>query len=88
MLIVAYNINGVILHHVVPSDHTVNAEYYRAFLEHHLHLAVRQKRLHFIIGVLPLVLHDSPRCHVAKPVQDLLAWLQWKLWNILPTPRT
>jgi hypothetical protein len=41
MIIVAYNIDGVILHHVVPVGHTVNAKYYRPFLEYHLRLVVQ-----------------------------------------------
>jgi hypothetical protein len=40
MLTVADDVNGVILHHVVPASHAVTAEYYQAFLEHQLHLAL------------------------------------------------
>jgi histone-lysine N-methyltransferase SETMAR len=39
---------------------------------------VWQKRPHFITGFPPLVLHDSACCHVARPVQDLLARWQWE----------
>jgi hypothetical protein len=63
---------------VVPVGHTVNAKYYRPFLEYHLRLVVQWKCLHFITGASPLVLHDSARCHVARPVQDLLAQWQWE----------
>ncbi|KAJ4440514.1 hypothetical protein ANN_08655 [Periplaneta americana] len=46
MFIVAYDIDGVILHHAVPPKQTANADYYCRFLQHHLCPALRRKRRH------------------------------------------
>jgi hypothetical protein len=54
----------------------VNEEYYQVLPEHYLHAAVWHKCPHFIIGAPLLVLQDKACCHVARPVQDLLAWWQ------------
>ena len=43
MFIVAYDIDGVILHNTVPPRRTVNAAYYCMFLQHHLHPVLRRK---------------------------------------------
>jgi hypothetical protein len=67
MLTVAYNADGNVLHHLVPARHTVSAEYYQGFLEHHLHLAVCQKHPHFTTRTHLLVLHDNASFHVARP---------------------
>ncbi|KAJ4447154.1 hypothetical protein ANN_09155 [Periplaneta americana] len=40
MFIVAYDIDGVILHHAAPPRQTVNVDYYCRFLQHHLHPAL------------------------------------------------
>ncbi|KAJ4450833.1 hypothetical protein ANN_02264 [Periplaneta americana] len=71
MFIVAYDIDGVILHHAVPPRQTVNADYYCRFLQHHLRLALRRKRRH--LGVQnPIILHDNAKSHTAAAVKDLL----------------
>ena len=44
MVIVAYDIDGVILHHAVPPWQTVNAAYYCRFLQHHIRPELRRKR--------------------------------------------
>jgi histone-lysine N-methyltransferase SETMAR len=75
MLIVAYDYEGVLLTHAVPSGTTVNAVYYRNFLEHHLCPALRRKRPH-LLQSHPIVLHDNARCHVANTVADL-----FKKWD-------
>ncbi|KAJ4441122.1 hypothetical protein ANN_10972 [Periplaneta americana] len=41
MFIVAYDIDGVILHHAVPPRQTANADYYSRFLQHHLRPPLR-----------------------------------------------
>jgi hypothetical protein len=46
--------------------HTINADYYQAFLEHHLCPAVKQKHLHFISGAPPVALHDNACYHVER----------------------
>ena len=43
MFIVAYGINGVILHHAEPPRQTVNAAYCCTFLQHHLSSSAQQK---------------------------------------------
>ena len=44
MVILAYDVQGVILCHFVPHGETVNAQYYAAYLQNHLRHAVRRKR--------------------------------------------
>ncbi|KAJ4445749.1 hypothetical protein ANN_12434 [Periplaneta americana] len=78
MFIVAYDIDGVILHHTVPPRQTVNADYYCRFLQHHLRPALRSKRRH--LGVQnPIILHDNARSHTAAAVKDLLRRWQWEI---------
>ena len=43
MIIVGYDILGVIVFHFVPHGKTVTADYYRSFLQRHLGLAMREK---------------------------------------------
>ena len=52
MLIVAYDIHGIVLQHAVLQGLTANAAYYRNFLEHHIRPAIRRKRRY-------LKIHDS-----------------------------
>ena len=44
LVILAYDVQGVILCHFVPHGGTVNAQYYAAYLQNHLRRAVRRKR--------------------------------------------
>ena len=44
MVIFAYDVEVVILCHFVPHGETVNAQYYAAYLQNHLHHAVRHKQ--------------------------------------------
>ena len=44
MVILAYDVEGVILCHFVPHDETVNAQYYAVYLQNHLRRAVTCKR--------------------------------------------
>ena len=55
MLILAYDVQGVILCHFVPHGKTVNAQYYAAYLQNHLRRAVRCKLLQ-LQNVI--ILHD------------------------------
>ncbi|KAJ4438703.1 hypothetical protein ANN_14650 [Periplaneta americana] len=78
MFIVAYDIDGVILHHAVPPRQTVNTDYYYRFLQHHLRPALRRKRRH--LGVQnPIILHDNAKSHTAAAVKDLLHHWQWEI---------
>ncbi|KAJ4450514.1 hypothetical protein ANN_01941 [Periplaneta americana] len=78
MFIVAYDIDGVILHHAVPPRQTVNADYYCRFLQHHLCPALRRKRRH--LGVQnPIILHDNAKSHTTAAVKDLLRRWQWEI---------
>ncbi|KAJ4428030.1 hypothetical protein ANN_24044 [Periplaneta americana] len=72
MFIVAYDIDGVILHHAVPPRQTVNADYYCRFLQHYLRPALRRKRRH--LGAQnPIILHDNAKSHTAAAVKDLVS---------------
>ena len=44
MLILAYDVQGVILCHFVPHGEIINAQYYATYLQNHLRRAVRCKR--------------------------------------------
>ena len=69
MVILANDVQGVILCNLVPHGETVNAQYYAAYLQNHLRLAVRRKRpqLQNVI-----ILHDNATPHKAIFVRDLL----------------
>ena len=56
MVILAYNVQGVILCHFLPHSETVNAQYYAAYLQNHLRRAVKRKQpqLQNVI-----ILHDN-----------------------------
>ncbi|KAJ4430148.1 hypothetical protein ANN_22358 [Periplaneta americana] len=82
MFIVAYDTDGVILHHAVLPRQTANADYYCRFLQHHLLPALRRKRRHLVVQN-PIILHDNARSHTAAAVKDLLR--RWH-WEILEHP--
>ena len=73
MVILAYDVQGVIFCHFVSHGETVNAQYYAAYLQNHLHRAVRHKRpqLQNVI-----ILHDNATPHKAICVRDLLTMLE------------
>ena len=77
MLIVAYDMQGIILVHHVPPKTTVNSAYYRHFLQQNLRPALRKKRQNLLQdGVL--ILHDNATPHKAHTVQALLEEYQWE----------
>ena len=49
MFIVAYDIDGAMLHHAVHPRQAVNASYYCTFLHHLLRPALRRKRRHLVV---------------------------------------
>ena len=59
MVILAYVARGVILDHFVPNVEIVNAQYYAAYLQNHLHRAVRHKwpQLQNVIFCMIMLLH-------------------------------
>ena len=70
MFIVAYDTDGVVLHHAVSPRETVNAAYYfYTFLQHHFRPALRRKRRCLVVhnpsffvameGVTPLLVPRS-----------------------------
>ena len=83
MFIVAYDIDGVILHHSVPQRQTLNAAYYCSFLHNHLCPALRRKWQH-LLATNPIILHDNARAHTANVVTDLLHRWQWEKLEQLP----
>ena len=44
MVILAYDVQGVILFHFVPYGETINAQYYTTYLQNHLRRAISRKR--------------------------------------------
>jgi len=78
MFIVAYDIDGMILHHTVPQRQTVNAAYYNSFLRNHLRPALRRKRQR-LLATNPIILHDNARAHTANVVTDLLRLWRWEI---------
>ena len=83
MFIVAYDIDGVILHHTVPQRQTVNAAYYCSFLRNHLRPAVRRKRQH-LLATNPIILHDNARAYTANVVTYLLRRWRWEILEQRP----
>ena len=79
MFIVAYDINGVILHHAVSPKLTVNAAFNCMFLQHHIRLAISGKRRHLVVQNPSIILHDNARRRTAA-IMDL--WRRWQ-WEIL-----
>ena len=73
MFIVAYGIDGAILHHAVPPRQTVNAAYYCTFPQHNLRPALRRKRLSVLQN--HIILHDNARSHTAAAIMYLLRLL-------------
>ena len=85
MFIVAYNIDGVILHHAVLLRQTVNAAYCCMFLHHHhLRPVLRKKQWHLVVQN-SIILHDSARSHIAVAVQTSCASGNGRFWNIQHT---
>ena len=75
MVILAYDVQGEILCHFVPHGETVNAQYFTAYLQNHLRLAVRRKRPQ---------LHDTATPHKAICVRDLLRRWRWEVLDHSP----
>ena len=78
MSIVAYDIDGIILHQAVSLRRTVNTAYYCIFLQHHLCPALRRKRWHLVVQN-PIILNDNSRSHTAAAVMDHLCHWQWEI---------
>ena len=80
MVILAYDVLGVILCHFAPHGETVNAQYYAAYLQNHLRRAVKRQRpkLQNVI-----ILHDNATPHKAICIKDLLR--RWR-WEVLEHP--
>ncbi|KAJ4437127.1 hypothetical protein ANN_17262 [Periplaneta americana] len=78
MFIVAYDTDGVILHHAVPPRQTANADCYCRFLQHHLRPVLRRKRRYLVVQN-PIILNDNARIHTAAAVKDLLRRWQWEI---------
>ena len=80
MVILAYDVQEVILCHFLPHDETVNAQYYAAYLQNHLRRAVRRNgpQLQNVI-----ILNDNATPHKAICVRVLLR--RWR-WEVLEHP--
>ena len=86
MFIVAYNIDGVILHHAVPPRQMVNAAYYFTLMQHHLRRALR-KKLRQLMVENSMIFHDNARIHTADAVTDFLRSWQLEILEQLPYSR-
>ena len=80
IVILAYDVQGVILCNFLPHGETVNAQYYAAYLQNHLGRAVRRKRSQ-LQNVI--ILHDNTTAHKAICIRDLLR--RWR-WEVLEHP--
>ena len=69
MVILAYDIQEVILCHFLPHGEIVNAQYYASYLQNHLGRAVRRK-LPQLQNVI--ILHDNSTPHRVICVRGLL----------------
>ena len=86
MVILAYDVQGVILCHFVPHGKTVNAQYYALYLQNHLRRAVRRKRPQFQNVI---ILHDNILLHVRRFVSGICYGAGGgKYWSIHHTHRT
>ena len=76
MVILAYDVQVVILCHFVPHGKTVNAQYHAAYLQNHLSRAVMGKwpQLQNVT-----ILHDNATPHKAICVRDLLRLWRWEV---------
>ena len=81
MVILAYDVQGVVLYHFVPHGETVNAQYHAAYMQNQLCPAVRRKRpqLQNVI-----ILHDNATPHKAIYVRDLLRCWRWEVLELPP----
>ena len=69
MVILAYDVQGVILCHFVPHGETVNAQYYAAYLQNYLRRAVMRKRPQLQNAI---ILHENATPHKAICVRVVL----------------
>ena len=81
MVILAYDIRGIILCHFVPHRQTVNAAYYHAYLQNNLRRAIRNKRPELLDNAI--ILHDNATSHTADIVKTRLQ--RWR-WEVLDHP--
>ena len=81
MIILAYDSQGILECHPVHEGHTVNAAYYRTFLQYNLHCTLRRKCPALLNNAI--ILHDKATSQNAACVQNLLQ--QWG-WEILQHP--
>lgn len=85
-MLVAHFILGVILCIAVSWDHIDDTKYSCELLEHHLHLMLWQKQMHFCTHPL-IILHAQVNVSIEAP----LAWCRHgpiSLWSILIDIRT
>ena len=80
MVILAYDVHGVILCHFGSHGETVHAQYYATYLQNHLPCPVRRKRPHLQNVNL---FYDNASPHKAICVRDLLR--RWR-WEVLEHP--
>ncbi|GFQ77176.1 histone-lysine N-methyltransferase SETMAR [Trichonephila clavata] len=78
MVIVTYDVRGVIVFHFVPQVRTMIAQYYRDLLERKVRRGVQDKRPDIVDSAI--ILHDNARPHKAECVRQLLG-----RWDCAPT---
>ena len=79
MVILAYDVQGLILYHIVPHGETVNTQYYAVYLQNHLRRAVRRKRLKWQNVI---ILHDNATPHKAFVSGICYDAIGGKYWSI------
>ena len=66
MVIVAYNVSGVIVCHFVPHGRTVIADYYRSFLQRQLRHVMREK----CPGLKNPLFSMTTQCHMVSVINN------------------
>ncbi len=82
LMIFAYDSEGILVAHRVPSGETINKDYYKTFLSQTLKRKIARKRPN-LLDVGPIILQDNASCHKAGTVTSLLHELEWE---VLPHP--
>ncbi|GFY68331.1 uncharacterized protein TNIN_470011 [Trichonephila inaurata madagascariensis] len=76
MVIITYNVRGIIICHFVPHGSTVTAQYCRDFLVRLVRCGVRNKCPDIVNS--GIILHDNVRPHKSECVRQVLRCWAWE----------
>ncbi|GFQ72043.1 histone-lysine N-methyltransferase SETMAR [Trichonephila clavata] len=76
MVIIAYDVRGVIVCHFVPHGRTVTAQYYRDYLLRQVRRSVQDKRPDLVDSAI--IMHDNAIPYKAECVRQLLRRWGWE----------